>query len=209
MKKINKQILILFCFGLVILLVDRKTNQPKRISLTEARSEYEQFLFQHPYNNRPHLSNSEWKKLLPKKDRPDLAMEQDFLMTMDPALKDVPRERLIEAYKAAELSRQSSSRQVDWTEHGPDNVGGRTRAVMFDPNDPDHNTVWTGGVAGGLWVAEDITGTGVSLNDFIMNVTILNANDFFKHIAEAKSFLLFGAGTIGRIIAYQLKKDKL
>ena len=78
----------------------------------------------------------EWKKLLPKKDRPDLAAEQDFFMTLDPALKMVPRERLIQAFEKAEISRSLRTTSVEWNEHGPDNVGGRTRAVMFDPNDP-------------------------------------------------------------------------
>ena len=26
-------------------------------------------------------------------------------------------------------------REANWTEHGPNNVGGRSRAIMFDPND--------------------------------------------------------------------------
>jgi hypothetical protein len=38
-----------------------------------------------------------------------------------------------------------------WIERGPTNVAGRTRAVMFDPNDPTSETVFAGGVSGGLW----------------------------------------------------------
>jgi hypothetical protein len=37
-----------------------------------------------------------------------------------------------------------------WSWLGPRNVGGRTRAIAFDPADPDR--VWAGSVAGGLWV---------------------------------------------------------
>jgi len=45
----------------------------------------------------------------------------------------------------------------NWVERGPDNVGGRTRAVMFDPNDPTNETVFAGGVSGGLWKNELIS----------------------------------------------------
>ena len=44
-----------------------------------------------------------------------------------------------------------------WVERGPNNIGGRTRGIMFDPNDTDYNRVFAGGVSGGLWVNEDIT----------------------------------------------------
>ena len=130
----------------------------------ENRIDYEQFLRDHPYNNRPKLTKKEWKKLLPKKDRPDLAMEQDFFMTLDPALKMVPRERLIQAFEKAEISRSLRTTSVEWNEHGPDNVGGRTRAVMFDPNDPEGKKFWAGGVTGGLWFTDDITDSDPSRN---------------------------------------------
>ena len=100
-----------------------------------SRLEFEKYLRTHSYNTRPKLTKKEWKKLLPKKDRPDLAAEQDFFMTMDPVLKTVPIERLFLAYEAADISRQTRSSAVNWTEHGPNNIGGRTRAIMFDPND--------------------------------------------------------------------------
>src|SRR6185503_2195395 len=36
-----------------------------------------------------------------------------------------------------------------WTPLGPGNVGGRTRALVIDPSDPD--VLYAGGVAGGVW----------------------------------------------------------
>ncbi|MBO6515849.1 MAG: hypothetical protein JJ975_04785 [Bacteroidia bacterium] len=44
---------------------------------------------------------------------------------------------------------------VTWQERGPLNVGGRTRTLMFDPNDPTGKKLWAGSVSGGLWVAQD------------------------------------------------------
>lgn len=43
-----------------------------------------------------------------------------------------------------------------WQERGPKNVGGRTRTIMIDPNDPTGNTVWAGSVSGGLWKTTNI-----------------------------------------------------
>jgi len=39
---------------------------------------------------------------------------------------------------------------LSWKERGPGNVGGRTRPVLIDPDDPQ-NTWWAGSVSGGLW----------------------------------------------------------
>ncbi len=44
---------------------------------------------------------------------------------------------------------------INWTQMGPDNVGGRTRAVLVDRNNP--NIVYAGSVAGGLFVSTDGT----------------------------------------------------
>lgn len=42
---------------------------------------------------------------------------------------------------------------IDWKELGPDNIGGRTRAVLIDKN--NSNKIYAGGVSGGLWFSED------------------------------------------------------
>lgn len=49
------------------------------------------------------------------------------------------------------VSKQKASNQTDftWTELGPDNVGGRTRALIYDKNNP--SIMYVGGVSGGLW----------------------------------------------------------
>lgn len=49
------------------------------------------------------------------------------------------------------VSKQKNSNQSDfvWTELGPDNVGGRTRALIYDKNNPA--IMYVGGVSGGLW----------------------------------------------------------
>lgn len=44
-----------------------------------------------------------------------------------------------------------------WRERGPNNRGGRTRAIMIDEKDSNRNRIWIGGVSGGVWRTEDIT----------------------------------------------------
>ncbi len=53
--------------------------------------------------------------------------------------------------EVAAFNKKSSTKStsIDWTELGPDNVGGRTRAILIDKDNP--NVVYAGGVSGGLW----------------------------------------------------------
>ncbi len=46
-----------------------------------------------------------------------------------------------------------------WFSIGPSNVGGRTRAAIFDLSDSEYKKVIAGGVSGGLWRLNDITDT--------------------------------------------------
>ena len=95
---------------------------------------------------------------MPKQDRIDLAMEQEFELTKDPALNRVPRERLIaaESYRRMLIEKKAASRTtaavagLTWQERGPNNIGGRTRALLFDLNDAvnGYKKVWAGSVGG-------------------------------------------------------------
>ncbi len=55
-----------------------------------------------------------------------------------------------------QLDAMGVSNDVNWFERGPNNVGGRTRTIMVDPNDASGNTVWAGSIAGGLWKTTNI-----------------------------------------------------
>ncbi len=48
---------------------------------------------------------------------------------------------------------------LTWTERGPNNIGGRCRAIMVDQTDPTGNTVLVGSVSGGLWRTTNFTST--------------------------------------------------
>jgi PKD repeat protein len=150
-------------------------NEESSDPIKERKNRWAKLLAEHPYNNRPKRLPEEWKKI-PKNDRPDLAMEQNVLMTMDPETGEVPYDRLIAANKkvARMLKRRTAISGVEWQERGPDNVGGRIRAMMFDPNDVTNKKVWAGGVGGGLWYTNDITATTPVWN---------HVNDLWDNIA--------------------------
>lgn len=111
-----------------------------------------------------------------------LAMAHEHEITKDPATGKIPRERLFDAV-AARDARMNSGRTngavqgINWQERGPNNVGGRTRAVIFDLNDAanGYKKIWAGGVGGGLWFTNDITAaTPVwnKVNDLMDNLAI-------------------------------------
>ena len=96
-------------------------------------------------------------KKMSKLERIDQAFELEYLKTVDPATNTVPRERLLKAkaYTEQLLREKAAIAGVDWEERGPNNVGGRTRAIIFDASDATNNTVWAAGVGGGLWKSVD------------------------------------------------------
>lgn len=150
------------------------------VPINSTKNVYRTFLENHPYyKGRPYTMQE--IKAMPKKDRPDLAMEYEFLKTFDPHTFSIPSERLWEARRITreKLNRQSKDKAgiigAFWTERGPNNVGGRTRALMYDPTDATKKKVWAGSVAGGLWYNNDITSANTSwqrVDDFWSNMAI-------------------------------------
>ena len=72
--------------------------------------------------------------------------------------------------------RINSINNTQWFERGPYSVGGRTRAILFDPNDATGKRVFAGGVSGGLWVNNDITNASsewLPINDFWANLSVV------------------------------------
>lgn len=94
---------------------------------------------------------------------PQYAGFRDYLMCMNPATRRVPPKAWLNAARKAEKARTRNRLKsgifFEWEEI-PSNTGGRTRAILYDPNDPGHRKVWAGGVTGGLWYCEDIQGEG-------------------------------------------------
>lgn len=156
------------------------SNQLSEVEKRKAeRLAYQAQIEAHPFHHTNHPTPQEVDGM-PKYDRPDLARQHDFMMTMDPATGTVPRERLADVYKIVDEYIDDPSKYapgdvtLPWEERGPDNVAGRVRAMMFDPD--GSYAVWAGGVGGGLWYNPDITpvgaGTWTKVDDFWANIAV-------------------------------------
>ena len=138
----------------VVSLVEYKHSKAFR------RAKFESLLKQE-YRKMPHVDIK--KDNDAEADEPEMAALQEYYMTVDPATGTVPRERLYQAYLETRglMQQKSTAATLSWTSY-PSDMGGRTRAIMFDPNDPLHQKVWAGGVTGGLWYNLNITDTSQS-----------------------------------------------
>jgi hypothetical protein len=110
---------------------------------------------------------------------------------------------------AAQVAKQSRMHSVaawplTFSELGPDNVGGRTRAICIDKNDPSH--MFAGGVSGGLWESHnggsDWTHVAASDQyDVLTITTIVQSADgtWFFGTGEGIYYGYYGTGTGGFI----------
>ncbi len=152
-------------------------NKSSKIVTESERIEYEKFINEHNFSQIRYTQ--EEISEIPKRDRPDLAMEQDYLATMNPATGRPEKEKLFPILTMTKQMQQNSQTTAPgnagspWVERGPDNVGGRTRALAWDPTTA--NKVWVGSVTGGLWYNNDITNAGSTwqaVNDFWDNIAV-------------------------------------
>jgi hypothetical protein len=148
------------------------------IQQTDTRTRYENSILQKASTLKGQIEID--KEELKSPDQPDMAAFQEYIMTADPATGEVPTDRLLDAYKQTkalqveQLATRNISIEMDWESTGA-NMGGRTRALMFDPNDSDNKKVWAGGVTGGLWYVNDITNINddwIPVGNFWSNLAI-------------------------------------
>lgn len=161
MKKKNYLLLFLVAILGFVVYNLATTEESNNDNAEVLRQQHENFLANSPYKDTKRLSKKERKaEGLP----PNAYYEQAWELTMDPSTGRPMPERLFEIQEGLTQKKlQNASRDVGgsnsspWVDRGPNNIGGRTRGIMFDPNDTDNNRVFSGGVSGGLWVNEDIT----------------------------------------------------
>ncbi|MFM2032752.1 MAG: hypothetical protein RLZZ297_1517 [Chloroflexota bacterium] len=75
-----------------------------------------------------------------------------------------------DALRTRTVARGAGVNPLSWTDIGPGNVGGRVRALVIDPVDTD--TMYAGGVSGGLWKTTDGGSSWSHLDDFMGNLGI-------------------------------------
>lgn len=145
-------------------------KQEKRSIVEEARIVHEKYLANNPFKKTFNLSKTDRKAFgLP----PNKYFEQEWVMEMNPYIGRPTGENLSTIRKEIEDKRiQDALQRIpgdgadnNWVERGPNNVGGRTRAILFDPTDTnsaDGITVVAGGVSGGLWKNTNIGNASTS-----------------------------------------------
>ncbi len=72
------------------------------------------------------------------------------------------------ALRNSSLSKTNAG--MDWTELGPNNVGGRTRSILIDR--ANSNLVFAGSVSGGIWKSTTAGSSWTRVNDMMSNLNI-------------------------------------
>jgi len=174
----------------------------KKNNVNDKRERYTYFLEHNPFNKslkqtkKERLSNG-----LP----PNKYLEREYILEMNPALGYPTPGKLFELQKKLIASRKNQAKAqrvpgdaIDnpWVERGPNNIGGRTRAILFDPNDTTHKRVFAGGVSGGLWVNNDITSStsswtrisGITENISVSAFTVDPNNSNIIYVATGETY---------------------
>ena len=157
--KINKKIYLIIPAIIIGLLFFNFESFSTNIK----RSIHKENLENSPFKNTYSLSKQERKKIeLP----PNKYSEKMWELSMNPIEGKPNPEKLFEIqYKLREnrfnpvkiSTVPGESKAMEWKERGPGNVGGRTKGLMFDPNDSTGETVFAGGVSGGLFKNTNIS----------------------------------------------------
>ncbi|MCF8301998.1 MAG: hypothetical protein K9I94_01885 [Bacteroidales bacterium] len=95
----------------------------------------------------------------------------------------IPRGALLKAKKHIDEmwdNRQRDAGLWDWEWLGPGNIGGRIRAIMIHPDNPDK--MWIGGASGGIWKTANGGSYWQPVNDFLPSLNItsfaMDPNDY-------------------------------
>ncbi|MDY0101937.1 MAG: T9SS type A sorting domain-containing protein [Lentimicrobium sp.] len=82
---------------------------------------------------------------------------------------------VINARTQVEDLKSSSTIGLNWTSMGPDNVAGRTRAILIDSRDNSGKTIFAGSVSGGLWksTTAGLTWNRIETGNKIINVSCI------------------------------------
>ena len=149
---IKKLFLLISTIFFIVLYVNYDT-----FSTTIKRVIHAENLENSPFKETYNLTKVERKKIrLP----PNKYSEKMWELSMNPIDGRPNIEKLFELQydlrkSRIELAKSNSvpgeSEKMKWVSRGPGNVGGRTKGMMFDPNDNSDETVFAGGVSGGLF----------------------------------------------------------
>ncbi|WP_139957090.1 thrombospondin type 3 repeat-containing protein [Flavicella sediminum] len=194
MKKI-----VVVVLALLVLLVVKIYTTSSKTTILELRNKHMTFLKNSPVKEVLKLSKKERRsKGLP----PNKYYERQWELTLNPETGKPEPEKTLQLQKELRKKRKGlqektpgDSKANSWVERGPNNVGGRTRSLLFDPNDPTGKRVFAGGVSGGLWVNEDITNTTSKWTRIINVPSNMSVNCMTVDPNDSKIFYL-GTGEL-------------
>jgi len=86
-----------------------------------------------------------------------------------------------------QVSKMSRNKSISFTEQGPDNIGGRTRAVLIDRT--NKMRLWAGGVSGGLFVTTNRANSWERVDSYINT----GASPFISSLTQTADGIIFVA----------------
>lgn len=181
------------CVVLAFFLVDYGKN-----SVDDLRNSHAEFLKNSPFKESLRLTKKERKSLgIP----PNKYFEREWELTMNPTTGMPEPQKVLDLQKKISNKTKAQKTPGDsggnpWTERGPNNVGGRTRTLLFDPNDVTNKSVFAGGVSGGLWYNNDITDvnsswtqvSGVPGNMNVSCITVDPRNSYTWYLGTGEQY---------------------
>ena len=158
LRKVLGGLTVLLVGIMAFTFVNQNNESNKELTIEEQRAQHAEVVA-----NSPFKETLTWDKKKRKLEGlpPNRYFEQMWELSVNPATGKLDEGEV--AILREELIQQRISQRNpgeagnDWEERGPNDIGGRTRAILFDPNDATNNTVYAGGVSGGLWKNTNIT----------------------------------------------------
>jgi len=195
MKKILLSVVGLLCLAVIgyITYDKQEISTTENNTIASIKDSHRKFSANSPFEEVSKLSKKERKAQgLP----PNKYLEREWELTINPESGRPTPENLYEikqlmneAHAQARISGDAPDN--NWVERGPNNVGGRTRAVMFDPNDATNETVFAGGVSGGLW-----KNTNISNASSVWTQVVISENlNVSCIVADPNNSMVFYLGT--------------
>lgn len=104
------------------------------------------------------------------------------------------------AQNLAKSKKSASSLNMNWTNMGPNNIGGRTRAFLIDNTNPD--IMYIGSVSGGLFKSTNAGASWTPVNDMEENLAVVSLaqssnGDIYYGTGEGQYYSNTGAGSSG------------
>jgi len=87
-----------------------------------------------------------------------------------PRVAGLPTERTMQPRALAGPMPVAGLGTARWIWLGPGNIGGRTRAIVIHPTQP--NRMWAASAGGGIWRSDDVGGSWQPVDDFMANLAV-------------------------------------